>query len=92
MGLRLLVGLLAIALVLLLARAWLSDVGYFDLQNQRAHLESRQAENAAEARANRRLLGEVEALRNDPEAIEARAREDLGMIREGETFYFVDER
>lgn len=89
---RLLIGLLAVSLVLLVSRAWLSDVGYFELQNQRAHLQEQRAANEREARANRRLLGEVEALRNDPDAIEARAREDLGMIRDGETFYYVDER
>ncbi len=40
---------------------------------------------------NRELDREVEALKQHPEALEERARADLGMIKEGETFYIVVE-
>ena len=40
---------------------------------------------------NRLLLTEVEAFKNQTlEAVEARARRDLGMIAGSEVFYFVD--
>ena len=35
------------------------------------------------------LEAEVKALRSGLEAVEARARTDLGMVVEGETFYLV---
>ena len=36
---------------------------------------------------NRALAGEVTALKDGFDAVEARARTDLGMVAEGETFY-----
>ena len=40
---------------------------------------------------NRLVLTEVEAFKNQTlEAVEARARRDLGMIAGSEVFYFVD--
>ena len=38
---------------------------------------------------NRILAEEVDGLRNTPEAIEERARIDLGMVKEDETFFLV---
>ena len=35
---------------------------------------------------------DIRNLRENPRAIEARAREDLGMIREGETIFLLPER
>ena len=40
---------------------------------------------------NRILAAEIEALKAGPDALEARARSELGMIKEGETFYLVVE-
>ena len=39
---------------------------------------------------NRILAAEVRAQKHGLAAVEARARSDLGMIKEGETFYLVD--
>ncbi len=38
---------------------------------------------------NKALYAEVEDLRNGRETLEERAREELGMIREGETFFQI---
>jgi len=38
---------------------------------------------------NNRLLRQDEDVNRDPAVLEARARSELGMIREGETFYVV---
>ena len=85
--------ILAAALVLLLLglqyRAWFGDSGYFiaaALQEQ-LRIQERRAERHEQR--NRRLKQEVMALRQDKTAVEARARADLGMIKEGEVFYVV---
>lgn len=56
-----------------------------------AELDLARAENervAAEAQAvaveNERIAAEIDSLRNDPEAIERAARQQLGMVRPGE--------
>lgn len=47
---------------------------------QRQHLAEQQFRNSL-------LSTEVEALKNDSDALEEKARLDLGFIREGETFF-----
>ena len=41
------------------------------------------------AQSNQVLDREVEALKKDPEAVEERARYQLGMIKQGETFFLL---
>jgi len=38
---------------------------------------------------NKRIAEEVKSLKNNLGSIEEKAREDLGMIKQGETFYLV---
>lgn len=52
-------------------------------------LEKQQVENDRLRQRNKVLAVEVDALKQDPDALEERARQDLGMIRRGETFYLV---
>ena len=70
-------------------RLWFSDVG---IRAQR-DLEARVAEQVRHTqdlqRRNRLLAGEVQALKSGSAGVEARARSELGMIKEGETFYLV---
>jgi cell division protein FtsB len=79
----------AVVLIGMQVRLWFSDVGIL----ARADLEARVADQARrtqelEAR-NRRLAVEVAALKSGPAGVEARARSELGMIKNGETFYLV---
>jgi cell division protein FtsB len=69
---------------------WFSDVGYFrDQALEREVVKQGHRLTALEER-NRILAAEVRAQKQGLEAVEARARSDLGMIKEGETFYLVD--
>ncbi len=85
--------LLVTALVLLILglqyRAWFSDDGYFAARALGERLEEQQQQSERQRQSNRRLAAEVVALKKGNAAVEARARTDLGMIREGETFYIV---
>lgn len=84
--------LLAILLVLLVAlqlKMWFGEGGYRDVQRLAERVEQQALENEALALRNRELQAEVEDLRQGLEAIEERARSELGFIKEDEEFYQV---
>lgn len=87
-------GVLAILVMLLLAlqyKAWFGDAGYVEAAALEAQVAS-QRERAEElAQRNRMLTAEVLALKAGYAAVEARARNDLGMIKQGETFYLIND-
>ncbi|MGD2129368.1 MAG: cell division protein FtsB [Lysobacterales bacterium] len=84
--------LLAILLILLAAlqyKLWFGEGGYRDVQRLERRVEEQVQENEALAQRNRELEAEVEDLRQGLEAVEERARSELGMIKENEEFYQV---
>ncbi|MDX1590087.1 MAG: cell division protein FtsB [Oleiphilaceae bacterium] len=81
--------LMAILIVLLQARLWVGEGSYvqaWQIQNQ---IETQQANNDKLAARNAELFAEVANLSDGKRAIEERARTNLGMVREGETFFLV---
>jgi cell division protein FtsB len=84
--------LCGIGVALLLAmhvRLWFSDIGVVARHQltQRLAEQTQQTERLAER--NRLLAAEVAALKGGLSGVEARARSELGMIKDGETFYLV---
>lgn len=70
----------------------LSEEGLPRYRKLRGQLEHIERENAALNREIRRLEREVRGLARDPEAVERIARDELGLLREGEVlFQFSDE-
>ncbi len=85
-------GWITLLVVLILAlqyKLWFSDVGVFAQRQLLRELGAQEARYDALATQNAELMAEALALKQDPNALEARARRDLGMIRRGEVFYFV---
>ncbi|MEO0421736.1 MAG: septum formation initiator family protein [Pseudomonadota bacterium] len=82
----LLISLLA-AFVLLQYQLWLTPQGLREVFRLGAELDQLREENAGLVRRNAKLDAEVADLREGLGAIEERARTDLGMIRDDETFY-----
>lgn len=81
--------ILAAVLAFLQYKLWLGDGGINDkwtLQNQ---VKAQAQENQRLHQRNRALAAEVKDLKSGLEAVEARARMELGMIQEGEVFYQV---
>ena len=72
-------------------RLWLGEGGVVVVQRESALVEQQRTQNAQLRQRNAVLQAEVEDLGRGGEAIEARARTDLGMTRKGETFYLVVE-
>ncbi|MDX1381272.1 MAG: cell division protein FtsB [Xanthomonadales bacterium] len=86
---RALLALLLLVLLALQYRMWFGEGGYRDVQRLAQRVEEQARENELLAQRNRELQAEVEDLRQGLEAIEERARSELGMIREDEEFYQV---
>ena len=84
---RLLVLALILALVLLQGRLWLSNDGLREVWRLDAQVLERSEENRDLAARNAALEGEVLDLKRGLAAAEERARTELGMVAEGETFY-----
>ncbi len=86
---RWLIGLLVIMLLVLQYQLWFDENGVRQTWQLRKELQRQQEENARLAERNAALAAEVDDLKSGLSAIEERARAELGMIREGETFYQV---
>ncbi len=86
---RSLLAILIVALVLLQAKLWLGEGGYRDVQRLRERVAEQERENDSLRERNETLRAEVEDLREGLDAVEERARSELGMIREDEEFYLV---
>lgn len=84
-----LVSLIALAALALGYRAWFSDVGYFAVAKMADRVAEQKAITQEIASENDELLHEVVGLQHTLLAVESRARTDLGMIKEGESFFLV---
>ena len=75
--------------LLLQAQLWLSDDGYRKTVKLRGAVAEQRSLNEELVRRNAALDAEVVNLKQGREAAEERARTDLGLIGESETFYQV---
>jgi len=83
---KLLLILLTVVLVLLQYRFWFGDGGLTELWQLQRTIEKQQQEITVLSDRNKALEAEVTNLRQGFAAIEERARSDLGMIKDDETF------
>ena len=81
--------LLVLLLVFLQYRLWLEPGGIIDMVRLKKTLAVETAKNDQLKKRNQALLQEVQHLQKNNDAIESRARHELGMIKKGETFYQV---
>jgi cell division protein FtsB len=80
---------LAVTIILLQYRVWLSEDGVRQVTRLRQAVAAQGGENEQLAERNRQLAAEVRDLKTGLDALEERARSDLGMIARNETFYQV---
>jgi cell division protein FtsB len=81
--------ILGLALVLLQYRVWVSDQGVREVSRMTAAVEAQAAANIEQRERNRQLAAEVNDLKGGLTALEERARSELGMVGNSETFYQV---
>ena len=90
-ALRLILAVLAVAFLALQYRLWVGRGSLAEVRHLERQIAEQQAELLVLKERNDALRAEVKDLREGLEAVEARARSELGMIREGETFFQVIE-
>lgn len=83
--------ILLVLLVWLQYRLWLGDGGIPDVLKLETEVELVRAETEKLHERNQALEAEVQDLKQGLEAIEERARSEMGMIREGEAYFQVIE-
>ena len=86
---RIFAAVLAITLLLLQGRLWLSDRGMREVSGLQISVEAQRAANHEQSQRNRQLGAEVANLKVGLTALEERARSELGMVAASETFYQV---
>lgn len=84
-----LIGVLVLALLIMQYRLWIGDHGESAVISMRSAVAEQQRENEGLRQRNSSLAAEVEDLKSGEAAVEERARNELGMIKPGETFYRV---
>ena len=80
---------LALVTVVLVVDALVGDKGLLETIRARRQYEAVEAALNATRQENARLRDEIRRLREDPAKIEAIAREELGLIRPGETVFIL---
>lgn len=85
---RTIIAILAVLLVILQVQVWRQYARVAELEQR---VETQRQENGDLAARNAALAAEVDDLQSGLEAVEERARAELGLIREGESFYLVVE-
>jgi len=88
---KILLSIIILLVVLLQYRLWYGDGGIEEIKAYQQRLDDLMEQVEEKKERNEALYAEVEDLRKGQEAVEERARDELGMIREGETFFQVIE-
>ncbi len=84
---RLLIAALIVAFLVLQYRLWFGDGSLSEVVQLSAELEIQKQKLKLLEERNRKLEAQVLDLQNGFDAYEEKARNDLGMIKKGETFY-----
>ena len=89
---KLFIAFLLTLFLILQYQLWVDREGVRKLVHLSDRIENQKATNQQLYERNEVLAAEVEDLKSGFDAIEERARMELGMIREGETFFQVIEK
>ena len=88
---KILLSIIIVLVILLQYRLWYGDGGIEEIRAYQQRLDELKKQVQEKKERNEALYAEVLDLRKGQEAIEERARDELGMIKEGETFFQVIE-
>ena len=86
---RLFMLVLIFLLLLLQYHLWFGKNGLQDKYALIKEVEIIEASNAELAQRNQMMFSEIEDLKSGLEAVEERARNELGLVKEGETFFRI---
>ena len=81
--------ILFVLLILLQFKLWLGEGGFTEVARLETRVEDQRRQNDDLLQRNAELQAEVEDLRERLDAVEERARSELGLIKPDEKFYQV---
>lgn len=82
--------LMAMLVCLFQYKLWFDDAGVMNVMHLSQQIKTQIDANDAIAKQNKWLETEIIDLKNGTRAIEARARIELGMVKQGETYYHFE--
>lgn len=80
---------LAVLLLALQARLWIGQGSVAEVVALQRQIDAYRGSNTTLRERNQRLEVEVQEFKSGLDSVEEMAREELGMVREGETFYLL---
>jgi len=86
---RIVILILFVILIMLQFKLWLGEGGVREVARLEERVETQELKNDELLQRNERLQAEVEDLRDRLDAVEERARNELGLIKPEEEFYQV---
>ena len=86
---RIVSGILLVFLFMLQYRLWFGKNSVFDYLALKEEIYRQQTDNDKLKQRNKLLYADTDDLKSGVEAVEERARNELGMIKQGETFFRV---
>ena len=86
---KIVASILFVLLLILQAQLWFGSHGVFQLWSLQGDTNEIKNKNDELSQRNEQLHAEVVELKEGKEALEERARSQLGFIKDGETFYRV---
>lgn len=84
-----LVFMLSLTLMVLQYKLWLGDNSVFALLSLKQESMAQMQSNESAASMNQMLEEEILGLKNNSDALEEKARYELGMVKPGEEYYHI---
>jgi cell division protein FtsB len=88
-SMKILIAIIILLIIHFQYRIWLGDGSIAEIEAYQQRLDVLKKQVEEKRQRNEALYAEVLDLRRGQEAIEERARDELGMIKEDETFFHV---
>jgi len=86
---RVLFWILVVCFFTLQLRLWIGEGSLADIWRLKGEIERQEQDNYLAEERNKRLQAEVKNLKEGLDAVEERARTQLGMVKEDETFFLI---
>ncbi len=87
--LKMFLAIVSLILIFLQLRLWIGKGSVSTIQHLETEIATQSNENSTLLNRNEALLQDVNDLKNGLDSLEERARGELGLIKEGETFYLI---
>jgi cell division protein FtsB len=86
---KLVLGVLLVVLLLLQLRIWRGEGSLADLNRLEAEIAAQTSANTELQKRNQKKLDDVSDLKSGLDSVEEHARSELGLIKQGETYYMI---